>query len=142
MSEDINGQPHDRNALFLYGSETGNSQDVAEELGRLAERLHFETRVCEMDAVEIVCNVISSQSPVPGFVHVLIPMQQNILLKHSVVVFVISTTGQGEFPKNARKFWKSLLRKRLPPGCLDHVSFTTFGLGDSSYPKYVGLPLQ
>jgi hypothetical protein len=60
MSEDINGQPHDRSALFLYGSETGNSQDVAEELGRLAERLHFEARVCEMDAVEIVCYLISN----------------------------------------------------------------------------------
>jgi hypothetical protein len=59
MSEDINGQPHDRTALFLYGSETGNSQDVAEDLGRLAERLHFETRVCEMDAVEIVCHLTS-----------------------------------------------------------------------------------
>jgi sulfite reductase alpha subunit-like flavoprotein len=57
MTEDINGQPHDRSALFLYGSETGNSQDVAEDLGRLAERLHFETRVCEMDAVEIVCHL-------------------------------------------------------------------------------------
>ena len=80
---------------------------------------------------------MSSRLNLPtGFVQMLIPMQQNILLKHSVVVFVISTTGQGEFPKNARKFWKSLLRKRLPPGCLDHVSFTTFGLGDSSYPKY------
>ena len=59
MSEDINGQPHDRSALFLYGSETGNSQDVAEDLGRLAERLHFETRVCEMDAGEIVCHLVS-----------------------------------------------------------------------------------
>jgi len=59
-----------------------------------------------------------------------------VLPKFTVVVFVISTTGQGEFPRNAQEFWKSLLRKRLPPGCLDHVAFTTFGLGDSSYPKY------
>ena len=67
----------------------------------------------------------------------LILAQQNLLPKYSVVIFAISTTGQGEFPKNARKFWKNLLRKRLSPGCLDHVSFTTFGLGDSSYPKYI-----
>ena len=55
MTENVNGQRHDRSALILYGSETGNSQDVAEELGRIAERLHFVTRVSEMDVVEIVC---------------------------------------------------------------------------------------
>ncbi|KAH6677583.1 hypothetical protein B0J14DRAFT_615726 [Halenospora varia] len=113
MAEAIQGQRHERSALILYGSETGNSQDVAEELGRMAERLHFVTRVSEMDLVEIT-----------------------LLLKYTVVIFAISTTGQGEFPKNARKFWKSLLRKRLPPGCLRHVRFTTLGLGDTSYPKY------
>jgi sulfite reductase alpha subunit-like flavoprotein len=55
MAEAIQGQRHDRNALILYGSETGNSQDVAEQLGRIAERLHFVARVCEMDQAEIVC---------------------------------------------------------------------------------------
>jgi hypothetical protein len=55
MAEAIQSQRHDRKALILYGSETGNSQDVAEQLGRIAERLHFITRVYEMDAVEIVC---------------------------------------------------------------------------------------
>ena len=55
MTENINGQRHDRTALVLYGSETGNGQDVADELGRVAERLHFTTRVSEMDLVEIVC---------------------------------------------------------------------------------------
>ena len=55
MTEAVQSQRHDRNALILYGSETGNSQDVAEQLGRIAERLHFNTRVCEMDQVDIVC---------------------------------------------------------------------------------------
>jgi sulfite reductase alpha subunit-like flavoprotein len=43
-----------RTALILYGSETGNSQDVADELGRLTERLHFNTQVSELDAVKAV----------------------------------------------------------------------------------------
>jgi sulfite reductase alpha subunit-like flavoprotein len=55
MTENGRGQRHDRTALILYGSETGNSQDVADELGRVAERLHFVTQVSEMDGVEIVC---------------------------------------------------------------------------------------
>jgi sulfite reductase alpha subunit-like flavoprotein len=44
----------DKRILILYGSETGNSQDSAEELQRLAERLHFETDVFEMDDVRLV----------------------------------------------------------------------------------------
>ena len=43
-----------RRALVLYGSETGNAQDVAEELGRLAERLRFDTEVAELNAVSLV----------------------------------------------------------------------------------------
>ncbi|QSZ32284.1 hypothetical protein DSL72_001858 [Monilinia vaccinii-corymbosi] len=119
MSEVLGHQQHDRTdrtdrrALILYGSETGNSYDVAEELGRVMERLHFMTRVIEMDLVDI-----------------------RELSKYTLVLFTISTTGQGEFPKNSRKFWNSLLRKRLPPDCLSHVNFTTFGLGDSSYAKF------
>ena len=44
----------ERTALVLYGSETGNAQDVAEELGRLAQRLHFSSFVSSLDAVEPV----------------------------------------------------------------------------------------
>lgn len=48
------GSPDSRTVLVAYGSETGNSQDVAEELGGLAERLHFRVRVCELDSVKAV----------------------------------------------------------------------------------------
>ncbi|KAI1461273.1 riboflavin synthase domain-like protein [Annulohypoxylon moriforme] len=106
-------KPEDRRMLILYGSETGNGQDLAGDLESLAERLHFQTIVCEMNDVEL-----------------------NVLLQYPLIIFVISTTGQGEIPRNATKFWKSLLRKRLPPNCLQQVNFTTFGLGDSSYTKY------
>lgn len=44
----------DRRMLVLYGSETGNSQDLAGDLERLGERLHFRTFVCEMNDVELV----------------------------------------------------------------------------------------
>lgn len=57
MTANREGQRHDRTAIILYGSETGNSQDAAEQLGRISERLHFATRVVEMDDVEIVCHL-------------------------------------------------------------------------------------
>ncbi|MCJ1433556.1 NAPDH-dependent diflavin reductase [Xylographa pallens] len=102
-----------RRALVLYGSETGNAQDIADEMGRMTERLHFLTNVVHLDAVE-----------------------PTILLNYSVILISISTTGQGDLPNNARRFWGKLLRKKLPQTCLRNVHFTLFGLGDSSYPKY------
>lgn len=44
-----------RTALVLYGSETGNAQDVAEEVGAMVERLHFTTHVSELNHVKPVC---------------------------------------------------------------------------------------
>ena len=39
---------------MLYGSETGNAYDVANELGSITERLHFLTRVSDLDSIDIV----------------------------------------------------------------------------------------
>ncbi|KAI1435669.1 riboflavin synthase domain-like protein [Xylaria sp. CBS 124048] len=102
-----------RQMLILYGSETGNSEESASDIERMARRLHFKTLLQEMNDADL-----------------------SDLLRYPLVIFVISTTGQGDLPKNARKFWKSLLRKRLPPNCLHQVNFTTLGLGDSSYLQY------
>ncbi|KAL8806030.1 MAG: hypothetical protein Q9182_001562 [Xanthomendoza sp. 2 TL-2023] len=104
---------HGRTAAVVFGSETGNALDYAEEAGRLLERLHFQTVVSSLDALE--------------------PLS---LTRFDIVIAIVSTTGQGDLPANARSFWKKLLRKRLPPGYLQHVNITTFGLGDSSYPKF------
>ncbi|KAL4936031.1 NADPH-dependent diflavin oxidoreductase 1 [Aspergillus oleicola] len=102
-----------RSVLVLYGSETGNAQDVAEEVGAVAERLHFSTQVSELNHVK-----------------------PESLKSYTIVVFAVSTTGQGDLPANARTFWRSLLLKKLPPTFLSGVRFTWFGLGDSSYPKF------
>jgi sulfite reductase alpha subunit-like flavoprotein len=104
---------HARTALVLYGSETGNAQDVAEEVGRLAERLRFDTTVLDLHSVSL-----------------------RDLVKPTVVIFCISTTGQGDFPQNARRLWRTLLSGALKPGLLRKVRFASFGLGDSSYVRF------
>ncbi|KAG4422788.1 hypothetical protein IFR04_004136 [Cadophora malorum] len=132
MSQTINGQPHDRYALILYGSETGNSHDVAGRLGQITERLHFKTIVTEMDDfAEVVEKKMKS-----GEVKKIPTLKVDVLRKASLLVLVTSTTGQGEFPKNSRRLWTSLLKKNLSPTCLEGLHFTTFGLGDSSYAKF------
>ncbi|TQV96081.1 sulfite reductase flavoprotein alpha-component [Cordyceps javanica] len=102
-----------RTVLILYGSETGNAQEMAEELGRTCQRLHFQSTVEEMNAVALPT-----------------------LLHNELVIFVVSTTGQGDMPHNSTHFWKRMLQRRLPPDCLAPVQYTCFGLGDSTYLKF------
>jgi len=55
-----------RTALVLYGSETGNAQDVAEELARMTERLRFTTQISALNETELVgcilCPVVTPSS--------------------------------------------------------------------------------
>ncbi|KAK0672710.1 putative NADPH reductase TAH18 [Cercophora samala] len=99
---------------ILYGSETGTAEEIAIELEDMARRLHYQTKMDEMDSFKL-----------------------SDLLKVSLVVFVTSTTGQGDMPTNTLNFWKNLRREKLNnSNCLGSVKFAIFGLGDSGYRKF------
>ena len=49
-----------RSALVLYGSETGNAYDFAQELGHMTERIHFWTHVAALDDIELVYRLLIS----------------------------------------------------------------------------------
>ncbi|KAG6598074.1 NADPH-dependent diflavin oxidoreductase [Phytophthora cinnamomi] len=101
--------------LVLYGSETGTAQDVAEFVQQRAfNRQLLDTQVAAMDAFPVA----------------------QLLPRCSTVVFVVSTTGDGEAPENMRNAWRGLLRKTLGSQWLVGVRVAVFGLGDSSYAKY------
>lgn len=101
--------------LVLYGSETGTAQDVAEFVQQRAFNRHLtDTQVSAMDEFPVA----------------------QLLPQYSIVVFVASTTGNGEAPENMRRSWRSLLRKTLGSQWLAGVRVAVFGLGDSSYAKY------
>ncbi|CAL9731858.1 NADPH-dependent diflavin oxidoreductase 1 [Monosporozyma unispora] len=106
---------------ILYGSETGNSQDFATILSQKLQRLHFATTLL----------------PLGEF-------NPNDILKVRYLFILVSTTGQGELPRNANEtttgskktLWSLLKKKNLPEGFLNHIQVAFFGLGDSSYPKF------
>ena len=102
-----------RSLLVLFGSQTGTAQEVAERVGREATRLHFSVVVSAMDSFPLA-NLPTAP----------------------LVVYVVSTTGQGEEPDNMRKAWKFLLRRSLAATSLQGQAFGVLGLGDSSYPKF------
>ncbi|XP_028128988.1 NADPH-dependent diflavin oxidoreductase 1 isoform X1 [Diabrotica virgifera virgifera] len=97
----------------LYGSQTGNAQDLAERIWRESKRFYFKGSVKALDDYDVL--------------H---------LIQETCVIFVCATTGQGEEPDNMKSFWRFLLRKNLPPDILCRLKFGVFGLGDSSYAKY------
>jgi sulfite reductase alpha subunit-like flavoprotein len=96
--------------LILYGTQTGNAKYVAEEVGRECTRRYIKTQVLAMDDYDITQ----------------LPTQK-------IVIFIISTTGQGEPTATMVQSWKFLTRKDLPTDSLTNVNFTVLGLGDSSY---------
>jgi sulfite reductase alpha subunit-like flavoprotein len=103
-----------RRALILYASQTGTAEDLSLQLSTTLERLRFTTAV-------LPCDDLSPFSSLPT---------------HDLVFFLVATTGQGDFPDNAKAFWKNMLRKKIPTGWLANVNVGIFCLGDSTYPKF------
>lgn len=103
----------ERKLTILYGSQTGTAQDLAEQIWRESKRFHFTGTVMPMDKYEV-----------------------RDLTDEKLVIFVCSTTGQGEEPDNMKTFWKFLLRRSLPPDSLNALHYAVLGLGDSSYEKF------
>ncbi|OLL25891.1 NADPH-dependent diflavin oxidoreductase 1 [Neolecta irregularis DAH-3] len=68
-----------RSLLILYGSETGNAQDCAETVFRIARRLGCDARLSAMDRYPFIR-----------------------IVDENLVVFVASTTGQGAVPANMK----------------------------------------
>ncbi|KAL0965114.1 hypothetical protein UPYG_G00276980 [Umbra pygmaea] len=99
--------------LILYGSQTGTAQDTAERIGRQAQRRRMQVRVEALDRYNVAN-----------------------LIYETLVVFVCSTTGQGDPPDNMKNFWRFVFRKSLPAGSLCQLDCAVLGLGDSSYPKF------
>ncbi|WBW70770.1 CIA machinery NADPH-dependent diflavin oxidoreductase Tah18 [Schizosaccharomyces osmophilus] len=97
----------------LYGSETGTAEELSERLYRKLNRLGYRVLTLPMDEFDT-----------------------QKLIEPLLCVFICSTTGQGEMPLNMRKFWKFLLRKRLPMDLLDDMQYAVFGCGDTSYARY------
>ncbi|XP_006659755.1 NADPH-dependent diflavin oxidoreductase 1 [Oryza brachyantha] len=100
--------------LVMYASETGNAMDAAERVGRQAER-------GGCPAVDVL--------PMDSFDPSCLPSER-------LVVFVVSTTGQGDPPDSMKEFWRYLLKKNLGARWLQGVRYAVFGLGDSGYQKY------
>lgn len=98
--------------LIVYGSETGNAEDIAYTLYQNWQA-NFPCRVASAEDIDFTT-----------------------LAEEEVLVFIVSTCGDGEFPLPMRSMWTGLLRRSLPASWLSNIRYAVFGLGDSSYEKF------
>ena len=92
----------------LYGSETGNAEGVAHDLAAAVQGRGIEASVTMLDDAAL------DELPGSGW-----------------VLVVTATTGDGDMPYNADRFWRALSEDTAPR--LDGLVFSVLGLGDSGY---------
>lgn len=100
--------------VILVGTETGNAMDLAERARDDLFRFGIKSCVVLMNDFDL---------------------SNMITFDYKCFLFICSTTGDGEIPKNMQKFWVRLCQATLPP-VFSNLAFGVFGLGDSSYEKY------
>ncbi|EGV60041.1 Sulfite reductase [NADPH] subunit beta [Yamadazyma tenuis] len=93
---------------IAFASDGGNAEAVAKKVHRQASGRGLKAVVLAMDDISVED----------------LPTETNI-------VFVSSTSGQGEFPLNGKNFWEAL--KTSVDLDLSSVRFSVFGMGDSEY---------
>jgi len=98
---------------ILFGSQTGNSENLARRIARESGRRGFAPTVYDLARY---------------------PFQS--LSQERSLLIVTSTYGDGDPPDNARGFWTHLSAATAP--ALKGLRFSVCGIGDSSYVRFCG----
>ncbi|CAF98001.1 unnamed protein product, partial [Tetraodon nigroviridis] len=100
--------------VILYGSQKGQAQAIAEGLAEEAEAQGLVADLFCLDNNE----------------------KYNLETEAAPVVFVVSTTGDGEPPDNALKFVRHIKKKTLSSDHFKHISYALLALGDTNYANF------
>ena len=93
---------------ILYGTQTGNSESVANDAAAVAKAHGLAPVVKSMDDIEL-----------------------DALVKMEYLLLITSTYGEGEMPDNAQLLWDSISADTAPT--MESTKFSVLALGDTSY---------
>jgi flavodoxin/ferredoxin len=100
-----------RDLMILFGSQSGNCEDLAATTAKIAEQVSLNANVVDMAEADLA--TIASQKR---------------------VMIICSTWGEGEMPDNAQALWDAAIGAGAPS--FSGVNFNVCALGDTSYDQY------
>ena len=124
-----------RELYVLYGSQTGNSEDIAKNIYEKCSGLGFSTTLLNLNAAKKIPLKEKALAIIIGYSYVF------IVESHSNVIFpfhflVCSTTGNGDAPENADAFWRMIKNRSAAKDMFANIPYATLGLGDTNYDKF------
>ncbi|KAG8180128.1 hypothetical protein JTE90_027082 [Oedothorax gibbosus] len=100
--------------LLLYSSQTGQAKAIAEEIAHAAPLHGLKA--------DLQCLSLTDK--------------RFCIENETCAVFVVSTTGDGEPPDSAIKFYRRISRHTLKANFLEKLQYALLALGDSNYIKF------
>ena len=120
----------ERSFLLLYGSQTGQAEAIAGLIQERAIELGYFPRLCclsqtekEVSLARSASRILSLCVPTPRSAY----FSQYWLERESLVVVVVSTTGEGDPPDTVNKFWRRLKKNTLPANHLKSLRYALLG---------------
>ena len=98
----------DNSLLLIFGTETGNAEELAEDAANMAKDFDLEATVMDMEDIEP--DEISSSKR---------------------LIVVCSTWGEGEQPVNAQDLYDAV--EETEEGSMEGVNFAVLALGDTAF---------